>query len=748
MAQVSRSARRRMGDYDDALRTADALPGAGRGGDQRGGARGGQGGVRGLRPRAGVRRGAVVGRRAPALRCHDLRDLQGRRPAGAGRAVRRNEGGAGRGLRARGTRPRRGHRLGREVSRRPVGRDRGAPDRDRLRQRRVDTLTHGDGSREAGPGQDEPGPAADSAGVAADSAGAAARSASVAARDSYGRLLALLAAATSDLPAAEDALADAFERALRTWPSQGVPGNPDAWLLTVARNRLRDQWKSARAQRAVPFDAGQDALAHIDDIDVDAIPDRRLELMLVCAHPAIERAVRTPLMLNTVLGFTAEQIGRAFSVLPATLTTRLVRAKKRIKAAGIPFRIPDLANLPARMASVLEAVYGAYVIDWSTGPQARRLPPEALHLAEVLATLVPGDPEVRGLAALIELSVARAPARVDASGRFVPLADQDPSLWNAQLIGRAHEHLQAAHARGQLGRFQLEAAIQAVHCARNHGARNHGARNHGARNRGAGNHGARELGGTTDWATLLTLHRVLHAVAPSLGSGVALAAVTAEVDGPAAGLATLDALLAETGQHARRFQPAKATRAHLLDRLGRTQEAVAAYEGAISLTHDTAERQYLEHRRDRAIRQDAGLGRSGQFLKQEHERLVREAGRLAQAHLAGAVGRQVRLRRRLVEPGFLVTGGRDDEFGVQQPAVTGGAAAGRADRHENLAGQPAGQPLEGIGEPRVGGGAGRVDRGALDALGDGERREQAVAPRDGVKQRDLLEPGEVLGVEV
>ena len=394
---------------------------------------------------------------------------------------------------------------------------------------------------------------------------------------SYGRLLALLAASTSDLAAAEDALADAFERALRTWPSQGVPGSPDAWLLTVARNRLRDQWKSARAQGAVPLDAG-DALAYIDDVDVDSIPDRRLELMLVCAHPAIDRAVRTPLMLNTVLGFTAEQVGRAFSVPPSTMATRLVRAKKRIKAAAIPFRIPDRADLPARMTSVLEAVYGAYVIDWATGPQARRLPSEALHLAEVLTTLVPGDPEARGLAALIELSAARAPARADAGG-FVPLADQDSSLWDPHLISRAHEHLRAAHARGQLGRFQLEAAIQALHCARGRD-------------------------GTTDWPALLTLHRILHALAPSLGSGVALAAVTAEVDGPAAGLATLDALLAEAGQHARRFQPANATRAHLLDRLGRNDEAVSAYDSAISLTHDTAERQYLEHRRDCASRQD------------------------------------------------------------------------------------------------------------------------------------------------
>ncbi len=400
----------------------------------------------------------------------------------------------------------------------------------------------------------------------------------MAARDSYGRLLALLAATTSDLAAAEDALADAFERALRTWPSQGVPGSPDAWLLTVARNRLRDQWKSARAQRSVPLDAAHDTLAPFDGVDVDSIPDRRLELMLVCAHPAIDRAARTPLMLNTVLGFTAEQVGRAFSVPASAMATRLVRAKQRIKAAGIPFIIPDRADLPARMASVLEAVYGAYVIDWATGPQARQLPSEALHLAEVLTALVPRDPEAHGLAALIELSAARAPARVDAGGRFVPLADQDPSLWDPCLISRAHEHLRAAHAQRQLGRFQLEAAIQAVHCARKDGA--------------------------TDWPALLDLHRVLHAVAPSLGSGVALAVVTAEVEGATAGLAALDALVAGAGQRARLFQPAGAARAHLLDRLGRRQEAVAAYERAISLTHDAAERQYLERRRDLASRQD------------------------------------------------------------------------------------------------------------------------------------------------
>ncbi len=438
----------------------------------------------------------------------------------------------------------------------------------------MDALTLGDGRWVAGPGPGATGPAAHAAGVAA--------------RDSYGRLLALLSASTSDIAAAEDALADAFERALRTWPAQGVPVTPDAWLLTVARNGLRDHWKSAHVQRASLLGDEQDSFVHTDDLDTDAIPDRRLELMLVCAHPAIERAARTPLMLNTVLGCTAEQVGRAFSVPPSTMATRLVRAKKRIKAARIPFRIPDRGDLPARMTAVLEAVYGAYVIDWATtGPQARHLPSEALHLAEVLTTVVPGDPEAHGLAALVQLSASRAPARLDAEGRFVPLPDQDPSRWDRHLIDRAHEHLRAAHARGQLGRFQLEAAIQAVHCAR-------------------------RRTGTTDWPTLLTLHRVLDAIAPSLGSGVALAAVTAEVEGPAAGLARLDALLQDAGVPAHRFQPARATRAHLLDQLGRGEEAVAAYDSAIALTHDTTEREYLQHRRDganAAATQSASSGR-------------------------------------------------------------------------------------------------------------------------------------------
>lgn len=393
------------------------------------------------------------------------------------------------------------------------------------------------------------------------------------ARDGYGRLLALLAAADGDVEAAEDALGDALERALRIWPERGVPATPDAWLLTVARNRQRDRWRSAEFSRTAPLDPDQHAPHHLDDVDPDAVPDKRLELMLVCAHPAIDPPVRTPLMLNTVLGFSAEQIARAFNLPKATMATRLVRAKKRIKALAIPFHVPDRADLPERLGPVLDAVYGAYVIEWATAaPEPRALPPEAVELAVVLARLVPTDPEVRGLAALVLLSASRSPARSDADGRFVPLADQDPGTWDSTLIARAHDHLRAAHARRTLGRFQLEAAIHAVHSAR-------------------------RTGRATDWENLKRLHEGLQRLAPSAGNWTALAAVTAETDGPRAGLALLDRIAADI----ERFQPAWATRAHLLARLGRTAEADQAYAKAISLTTDQAQREHLGTRR-RALR--------------------------------------------------------------------------------------------------------------------------------------------------
>lgn len=411
--------------------------------------------------------------------------------------------------------------------------------------------------------------------VPASAEGGAFDAAAAAARDGYGRLVALLAAGSGDLQSAEDALGDALERALRTWPDDGVPDNPAGWLLTVARRRLRDRHRSAEARRTTALVPERHAPARLEEVDPDAVGDRRLELMLACAHPAVDPVARTPLMLTTVLGFTAAQVAPAFSVPAATMATRLTRAKRRIRDAGVPFSLPDRSALPGRMAEVLEAVYGAYVVEWATADaEPRRLPSEALRLAEVLAELAPRDPEVRGLAALVLLSSARADARTDAAGRFVPLAEQDPDRWDAGRVARAHEHLRAAHARGTVGRFQLEAAVQAVHCAR-------------------------RVGEPPDWPTLRRLHEALQRVAPSLGGAVALAAVVAETDGPAAGLAALGTLCDATGSgdRAARFQPAWAVRADLLTRLGRPGDAVAAYDRAVALAADPVLRAHLEARR-------------------------------------------------------------------------------------------------------------------------------------------------------
>ncbi len=389
------------------------------------------------------------------------------------------------------------------------------------------------------------------------------------ARASYGRLLALLAAPTGDIPTAEDALADAFAQALESWPTAGIPQNPEGWLFTVARNRQRDYYRSAAHRTSSPLDTIVESWGATHHIDVDAIPDKRLELLFVCAHPAIDPGIRTPLMLQTVLGVESERIAQAFAVPAPTMAQRLVRAKRRIKDAKIPFAVPDRSSMPGRLPDVLEAVYGAYAIDWQvvSGTTIREsLSAEALYLANTLADLLPDEPEVRGLAALISLSLARASARSGNDERLIPLQEQDAGAWDAGLIALGEAHLTRAHALGRIGRFQLEAAMQSVHCAR-------------------------AVTGTTDWRALRTLNEALLTMAPTLGAIVSLAATIGETDGPSAGLAYLESV---DDPGLQRFQPAWATRAHLLAESGRTADAIAAYDRAISLTTDPASRSYLE----------------------------------------------------------------------------------------------------------------------------------------------------------
>lgn len=400
------------------------------------------------------------------------------------------------------------------------------------------------------------------------SALAAQQAAEAAARNAYGRLLALLAARTRDIAASEDALSEAFVAALRTWPVQGVPDRPEAWLMTAAKNRLSND---ARHQ-AIVTSVTNDLALLSDEVapDLPSIPDDRLRLLFVCAHPAIAEAVRAPLMLQTVLGLDAARIGTLFMVPASTMGQRLSRAKTKIRDAGLRFEVPEPDEWAGRLADVLDAVYAAYSSAWEAPPEGAVTPPplaaEAIDLARLLVLLLPQEPEPRGLLSLMLHSEARRPARREAQGRYVPLDQQDPRLWQRALILEAEGLLTQGAQSGRFGRYLCEAAIQSVHAQR-------------------------ALTGRANHEALLTLYRLLLAHAPSVGAQVAYAAALLAAGQPDASWQTLQAV---PEAQAAAYQPYWVTRHQVLTAQGDAVGALAALARALDLTEDAATRAYLQ----------------------------------------------------------------------------------------------------------------------------------------------------------
>ncbi len=392
-------------------------------------------------------------------------------------------------------------------------------------------------------------------------------------RESYGKLVAFLAKRTLDVAGAEDALSEAFAAALADWPRRGVPANPEAWLMAVAKRKIIDV--SRRRRR------GETSVDHLqllaEELDAMAsqeqhIPDERLALMFACAHPAIDPNIRSPLILQTVLGLDAADIGSAFLVTPAAMGQRLARAKNKIKVAGIPFRVPERVELGERLDAVLEAIYAAYTKGWNDPSNGQNnLAEEAIWLGRLIVELLPLEAEALGLLALMLFLQSRRDARRGDDGAFVPLIDQDTGLWDSELINEAESLLRRASGLGVVGRYQMEAAIQSVHAAR-------------------------RVTGSTNWEAIVHLYQGLGKIMPSPVVAINLAVAIAEVEGPDAGIAALPAL--SENEELNQFQPYWAARAALLSRAGLIHDAFEAYGVAIGLESDPAVRNFLLAKRE------------------------------------------------------------------------------------------------------------------------------------------------------
>jgi len=399
------------------------------------------------------------------------------------------------------------------------------------------------------------------------------KTADAVARRSYGKLVAFLAARTRDVAAAEDALSEAFASALADWPRNGCPANPEGWLLTVARRKVIDIYRGRRrheiaAEELKVMAEGLDAAAAATEI-----PDQRLALMFACAHPALEASIRAPLILQVVLGLDAKKIASAFLMSPAAMGKRLVRAKDKIRQAGIPFSVPEREELPGRLDTVLEAIYAAFAEGWTdpggTDAARRDLTEEAMFLARLVTELLPEEAEALGLLALLLHAEARRLARRNLQGDYVPLAEQDPELWDSRMIDEAEALLLRASALGSIGRYQLEGALQSAHVDR-----------------------CRT--GHANWTEVVQLYDALLALSGSPVVAINRALAIAELHGACAALDALQEVAAD-GRLAE-YQPYWAARAELLAKTNAHDEARRAYEIAIGLERDASVRRFLQQR--------------------------------------------------------------------------------------------------------------------------------------------------------